>query len=484
MSNPEHIRWLLKGVEAWNERRKQEYFTPDLEEANIPEAFGMGGDPVGEFDDIVDLSGIDLSGAKLRRSIFINVDLSRANLSRANLSQADLKGCKLNGAIFEAANLDDADLGGASTFGMANFKGADLVRANLNGADFSGVDFRNAVLAEANLCGTVLIPAWLYGANLSRTQLWNAVLFSDNSTAVPEKALSKEKISAVKDLLDVCRDVREKYDKKDILLYFRGESCDTWELRPSVKREESLRKAEGEMLVDLMSRRPEEFDNRNSALAQWVIAQHHGLKTRLLDITQNPLVALFHACEDTDRQGRLYVFAVRRDLVKPFNSDRITIIANFAKLSLTDQQLLLTNESEYGDAESAAYFPQAMERLYHLIRQEKPHFQEKIDPGDLLRVFIVEPQRSFERIRTQSGAFLISAFHERFEPDKILEWNGGIPIYDDYALEVPHTDKEDIMKELSLLNITRETLFPGIDEAAKAVTDRVKEPADSGSHGE
>ena len=173
-----------------------------------------------------------------------------------------------------------------------------------------------------------------------------------------------------------------------------------------------------------------------------------------------------------------------RDLVKPFNSDTVSIIANFAKLSLADQQLLLTDGNEHPLIVSATKFSEAMDRLYHLIRQEKPHFQKQIDPRDLFRVFVVEPQQSFERIQAQSGAFLISAFHERFEPDKILEWNGGIPIYDHYALEVPHKDKEDIMKELSLLNITRETLFPGIDEDAKAVTRlHSKKPADGGSHG-
>ena len=88
----------------------------------------------------------------------------------------------------------------------------------------------------------------------------------------------------------------------------------------------------------------------------------------------------------------------------------------------------------------------------------------------MFRVFVVEPQRSFERIRAQSGAFLISAFHERFERDEILKWNAGIPVYDHYMLTVSGKSKEYLINELRLLNITCESLFPGLDEAAKAVT--------------
>ena len=40
-------------------------------------------------------------------------------------------------------------------------------------------------------------------------------------------------------------------------------------------------------------------------------------------------------------------------------------------------------------------------------------------------MFLVEPQQSVERLRAQSGAFLISAFHERLERSQIV--GGTIP---------------------------------------------------------
>ena len=104
------------------------------------------------------------------------------------------------------------------------------------------------------------------------------------------------------------------------------------------------------------------------------------------------------------------------------------------------------------------------------IRQERPYFEERLDIRDLFRMFVIEPQRMFKRIRVQSGAFLISAFHERFERDEILRGNNSIPIYSHYVLQVPRDRKQSMFDDLQLLNVTRETLLPSIDESAKAVT--------------
>ena len=382
----------------------------------------------------------------------------------------------LDGAYMLNAKLCDAKMSGAHLYKTDLFNG-DLTNAKLELAFLKNASLSCAILHKADLSS-----ATLTGTDLGWSHPWKAKLYRDSGpmSSSYQNVKWDKQINCVADLIEQCN----KLDKNDsdAVIYYRGEGTNKWELRPSVMRLQkpgkfSLISKESNMLLDLMSRRPNDFNDATSALDQWVLAQHHGLKTRLLDVTRNPLVALFSACENKNNFGRLHVFAVPKELIKPFNSDAISIIANFCKLSRAEQNLLLgwsVKDIEERELiqEYESVYSNALDRLYHLIRQEKPNFKKLIDPRDFFRVFVVEPQQSFERIRAQSGAFLISAFHERFEQHEVLQWNSGIPIYHHFMIEVPKESKQHIIDELRLLNVTRETLYPGLDESANAITNR------------
>ena len=367
--------------------------------------------------------------------------------------------------------LIDADLTYADLTG-ASLNQADLTRANLEDAILTNARLDNAILKDTILTSTNLI-----GANLAGTQPWQAQLFPQNIKSPTQADDYPSEIGSIDDLLLATRTLNHHHASHidHIELYFRGEPKGGWELRPSVMRDGYV-VSESQMLFDLMSRRPEDFSTTNSSLAQWVLAQHHGLRTRFLDITTNPMVALFHACEQSEQYDAhdacLHIFAVPRSLIKSFNSDAASVVANFAKLSQYEQNLLLGRERvpQGHSYREANLYQGAMNRLYQLVQQEKQHFQNRIDVRDLFRVFVVEPQQLSERLRVQSGAFLVSAFHERFERSKIERTVADVPAYAHYVLSVPRGRKAQIVEDLQLINIKREILYPGLDESARSIT--------------
>ena len=523
MAVSDHIKWLLEGRDRWNTRRRQNDFTPDFSSVDLYQAFGDAGKL--SVDGEIPLAGFDLRRANFANSRLntpsntAGVNLVKADLRSAEFHAAQLPYAKLDGADLRKAGLDGADLSRASLHGCllttARLAGTNLWDATLTGADLRSAYLEGARLRLATLTDADFTNAVLTGADLSYSHPWTAKLFRpDDPAFAPHDTPGEGDISSISELLQQCTRLRENALPNRVF-YFRGESHNGWKLEPSVMRSQdgiaALRAHEGEMLLELMSQRPDDFVAARSALAQWVLAQHHGLKTRLLDVTRNPLVALLGACgglgsevEARPGDGRVHVFSVPRQLIKPFTSDTVAVIANIAKLSPLDQDCLLGwtwKESEErlpGIPSEHRHYDgghrlndEVMRRLYHLIRQERPHFMERIDPRDYFRVFVVEPLQSFERIRAQSGAFLISAFHERFERDEVLRWNPHIPLYDHIVLDVPNKSKELLVCELGLLGITRENLLPGLDEAANAVARRYssmyrpdppgEEPSKSGS---
>jgi len=167
MANPEHLQILKRGVEVWNQwrRENQDVLFPDLQGADLREAHLSG----------AYLSGADLSGAHLQKA-----DLQNADFREANLREADLREAYLVKADLREANLSEADLRSArldrARLNEAFLSVADLSGTYLRKADLSGARLDRARLSEADLSGAILHQAYLTGALLLKTNFEGADL--------------------------------------------------------------------------------------------------------------------------------------------------------------------------------------------------------------------------------------------------------------------------------------------------------------------
>lgn len=228
-------------------------------------------------------------------------------------------------------------------------------------------------------------------------------------------------------------------DKPAPGVWYRGLPSFRHKLLPTLHRYGIPVASEADLMNRFKQNAHEFLDERPQGEWEWMLlGRHHGLPSRLLDWTENPLVALFFASDTlgTKANGVLWCLT----------PTELNKIANPTEpSSLVLPMLLDEDEPSPGDQFLDVYKTSSVS----LARPDIP-----VPPAAVLSI------RTNKRIQAQFGVFTIH--HSDTTP--LEAWGDHSHLW---RFIIPKESKPSIRKELQRVGISALTLFPELDNVAE-----------------
>ena len=288
-----------------------------------------------------------------------------------------------------------------------------------------------------------------------------------------ESATIPHRINSVSSYIKAIFDMRSaKISEYSLSSYwfFRGQKNSSWGMCPNVFRNDALT-YEFDSIETAIRQRPYDFRECTTDFEILTKLQHYGLGTRLLDVTLNPLVALYFASEKCEE----YV---------PGKDGRGKYVLRDGKIAyrygyghrLTELEVRIACALPFIDFTEDLTVDRLLEKLYKegIIKVDEEISLKENDYKRFIQVIqsnsFVVSAHSNERLTRQSGAFIIPTaikiIKDTGSKGSLLVRKARCDLDDAFEKDsfiIPFDKKEIIREELDFLNINEATLFPELE---------------------
>lgn len=289
-------------------------------------------------------------------------------------------------------------------------------------------------------------------------------------------------ITSVGSFLEEINNLREKEEDYALKYFFRGQQVEFWDISSSIFRSGMLN-AEHQLLKEPLEKFPNEFKNLSNTFDLMTKCQHYGLCTRLLDLTTNPLVALYFACQENgeedyeidpeleykddeikDSMEPWGIIYYKKDYPVYSDDKKVKIITEMAKYNLQQDNSLeiILNKLHKNDIISQK----------ELEDWNGDKFKEFVNI--IQSTYVVQPTYNNTRLIAQSGAFLLpgmfSVTKNEISNSILTKCKGSLrKEFENKFFYISGENKKQILEELNICNINESTLFPELEHQLKYI---------------